>query len=40
MPRKFQEQFSKPKTKPSFVIINVHHSITEDEVKQELLNDN
>ena len=28
----------KPKTKPSFVIVNVHHSITEDEVKEELLN--
>ena len=23
----------RPKTKPSFVIVNVHHSITEDEVK-------
>ena len=30
----------KPKTKPSFVIVNVHHSITEDEVKEELLNNN
>ena len=30
----------KPNTKPSFVIVNVHHSITEDEVKEELLNNN
>ena len=30
----------KPKIKPSFVIVNVHHSITEDEVKEELLNNN
>ena len=30
----------KPKTKPSFVIVNVRHSITEDEVKEELLNNN
>ena len=30
----------KPKTKPSFVIVNVHHSITEDEVQEELLNNN
>ena len=29
---------SKPKTKPSFVIVNVQHSITEDEVKEELNN--
>ena len=29
-----------PKTKPSSVIANVHHSITEDEVKEELLNNN
>ena len=27
----------KPKTKPSFVVVNVHHNITEDEVKEELL---
>ena len=27
-----------PKTKPSLVIVNVHHSITEEEVKEELLN--
>ena len=32
--------FPKPKPKPSFVILNVHHSITEDEVKEELLNNN
>ena len=30
----------KPKTKPSFVIVNVHHSISEDEIKAELLNNN
>ena len=30
----------KLKTKPSFVIVKVHHSITEDEVKEELLNNN
>ena len=30
----------KPKIKPSFVIVNVHHSITEDEGKEELLNNN
>ena len=30
----------KPKTKQSFVIVNVHHSITEDEVKEEFLNNN
>ena len=30
----------KPKTKPNFVIVNVHHSITEDEVNEELLNNN
>ena len=29
-----------PKTKPSFVIVNVHHSISEDEIKAELLNNN
>ena len=29
-----------PKSKPSFVIVKVHHSITEDEVKEELLNNN
>ena len=29
-----------PKTKSSFVILNVHHSITEDEVKEELLINN
>ena len=29
-----------PKTKPSFVIVNVRHSITEDEVKEELLTNN
>ena len=28
----------KPKTKPNFVIVNVHRSITEDEVKEKLLN--
>ena len=30
----------KPKTKPSFVIVNVHHSISVDEIKIELLNNN
>ena len=30
----------KPKTRPSFVIVNVHQSITEDEVKEELLTNN
>ena len=30
----------KPKTKRSFVIVNVHHSISEDEIKAELLNNN
>ena len=30
----------KPKTEPSFVIVNVHYSITENEVKQEILNKN
>ena len=30
----------KPKTKPSFVIVNVHHSISVDEIKVELLNNN
>ena len=30
----------KPKTKPSFVIVNVHHSINVDEIKVELLNNN
>ena len=30
----------KPKTKPNFVIVNVHYSITEDEVKEELLINN
>ena len=30
----------KPKTKPSFVTVNVHHSISEDEIKAELLNNN
>ena len=30
----------KPKTKSSFVIVNVHHSISEDEIKAELLNNN
>ena len=30
----------KPETKPSFISVNVHHSITEDEVKEELLNSN
>ena len=30
----------KAKTKPSFVIVNVHHSIQENEVKEELLNNN
>ena len=30
----------KPKNKPSFVIVNVHHSISEDEIKAELLNNN
>ena len=29
-----------PKTKASVVIVNVHHSITEDEVKEELLTNN
>ena len=33
-------KLAKPKTKPSFVIVNVHHSITEDEVKEELLANN
>ena len=32
--------FPKPKTQPSFVIVNVHHSITEDEVKEEILTNN
>ena len=32
--------FPKPKTKPSFVIVNVHHSISEDQIKAELLNNN
>ena len=27
----------KAKSKPSFVIVNVHHSIQEDEIKEELL---
>ena len=31
---------SKPNTKPSFVIVNVHHSISVDEIKVELLNNN
>ena len=30
----------KAKTKPSFVIVNVHHGIQENEMKQELLNNN
>ena len=30
----------KAKSKPSFVITNVHHSIQENEVKEELLNNN
>ena len=30
----------KPKTKPTFVIVNVHHNISEDEIKAELLNNN
>ena len=30
----------KPKTKPGFVIVNVHNSITEDDLKEELLNNN
>ena len=30
----------KPKTKPSFVLVNVHHSISEDEIKAELPNNN
>ena len=30
----------KPKTKPSFVIVNVRHSISVDEIKVELLNNN
>ena len=30
----------KPKTKPSFVIVKVHHSISVDEIKVELLNNN
>ena len=30
----------KPKTKPCFVIVNVHHSISEDGIKAELLNNN
>ena len=29
---------SKPKTKPSFVIVNIHHIITEDETKVVLKN--
>ena len=29
-----------PKTEPSFVIVNVHHSINEDEKKAELENNN
>ena len=32
--------FPKPKRKPSFVIVNVHHSIIEYVVKEELLNNN
>ena len=29
-----------PKTKPIFIDVNVHHRITEDRVKKELLNNN
>ena len=30
----------KAKSKPSFVIVNVHHSIQENEIKEELLSNN
>ena len=30
----------KTKSKPSFVIVNVHHSIQENELKEELLSNN
>ena len=35
-----RNNFPKTKTKPIFVIVNVHHSITEDEVKEELRTNN
>ena len=30
----------KPNTKPKFVIVNLYHMITEDEVKEDFLNEN
>ena len=35
-----RKTFPKPKTKPSFVIVKIHHSITVDDVKDNHLNYN
>ena len=37
---KARNTLPKAESKPSFVIVNVHHSIQENEVKKELLNNN
>ena len=35
---KARNTLSNPTTKPSFAIVNVHHSIFDNEVNEELLN--
>ena len=35
-----RNRLPKPKSRPSFVIANVYHSLTEDEVKEDFLNNN